>query len=449
MVLLVGKAGVEGCGDCFTVEIASDEYDLLHSVAIFLIPVAFKSRLAGHQYLQILFGGCGIPVSGLSEFFLHTGLLEKHRHITIVAEIYHTLGAYHILRPIQIHEAVEFVEIKRTTAEIYVCAYAVFLSFAPFMMVVMMVMMSVAAYFAWLVIVMMMVMLVLVVMVVFMVMVMLMSMLVVMVVFMVMVVLVLMILFIGIHVAFDLAYPCSGSGHLFEIEKPRIEQIAKRHIAIVAFNDSGTRLQRPDYLAETAALLIGHFRTLIEQDKIAEFYLFDKKVLDILLLKVFAGERIATLEFALHAESVYYGHDAIETRSHIRPRASLSHLTHGADSLGDWSRFADTARLDHYIIETPRLHDIVKLTDKVVLECAADATVLQSHQVAGIVLTHDAPFLYERCIDIHLAYIVYDYGETYSLAIIEDMIQKCGLAAAEISCKQQHRSLFKCHVLFL
>ena len=64
-----------------------------------------------------------------------------------------------------------------------------------------------------------------------------MTMLMVMLVFIIMMVLVVMVLMLFFHIAFHLLNPCSRSGYLFEVKELGVENLSKRHIAIVTFDD--------------------------------------------------------------------------------------------------------------------------------------------------------------------------------------------------------------------
>ena len=68
----------------------------------------------------------------------------------------------------------------------------------------------------------------------FVVMVLMVLMLVVMVIMLVVMVVMMMLL---LHVALYLLNPCSGSGYLFEIKELGVENLTKRHIAVVTFDD--------------------------------------------------------------------------------------------------------------------------------------------------------------------------------------------------------------------
>ena len=86
--------------------------------------------------------------------------------------------------------------------------------------------MAVAMWVVAFVVVLMMLMLVVVVMMIMLV----------MVVMMIMLVMVVMMMLL-LHVALYLLNPCSGSGYMFEIKELGIENLAKRHIAVVTFDD--------------------------------------------------------------------------------------------------------------------------------------------------------------------------------------------------------------------
>lgn len=432
-----GEACVEvGC-ELRAVYISAYEHYLIHSVAVEGVPVAVKIRVIGPQHLQILLGRGGIPISGLSEFFLPSGLLEQERHVAVVAEIHHPLGSYYIRGPVQIDKPVELVEIKRTAAEVNISAYTVLFSL-PFPVVMMVVM--VAILIAYMMMVMVVVMMILIIM-----MVILMVMVLVMVVMMVMMVMAVMILLIGIHRTVYLAYPCSGSGHLVEIEEMSSEKISQRNVAVIAFQDTGFRLERTHDLGHTPGLGRGNLGYLIEEHHIAELNLLYKKILDILIIDISAFQVTSASEFIAHTQGIDHCNYIIEAWHIGSVRVVESHLPHGADSLSDGSRFADTARLYNEVIELAGSEDTGNLTHKVGLQRAAYATVLEGHEIARIILPDHTTLLNKRCIYVDFPYIVDYNGEFYTLAIGKDMIQQRSFSAAEISGKQKYRCFFNCH----
>lgn len=132
-------------GNGLAVEILADEYEFYHAVAVFGIPVACKARLIGHKLCELVFGCTRKPEAGLGKLLLHSGLLEKIRHVGVVAEVYNALGADHIRGPMTVDEEIELVEVETLAAVVDECLYAIFLSLA-LVMVMMVVVMVVAVF---------------------------------------------------------------------------------------------------------------------------------------------------------------------------------------------------------------------------------------------------------------------------------------------------------------
>ena len=74
----------------------------------------------------------------------------------------------------------------------------------------------------------------------------------------------------------------------------------------------------------------------------------------------------------------------------------------------------------------------MKLIDEIGLQCTADTAVLQSHK-GVIFLAYHPALLYQRSVDIHLAYIVYYHRKTNSLCIRQNAVKKCCLATSQIT----------------
>ena len=126
----------------FLVKVLANEDNLLHAIAILLVPVAKQARLLLHQLDEVFLGCGGIPLSGLGKLLLHACLLKEVGHVAVVAEVAHTLGADNVLGPAGGYEAVELVDVEGRSAVVYKCADAVFFHFSAFVVVVVMVMMS-------------------------------------------------------------------------------------------------------------------------------------------------------------------------------------------------------------------------------------------------------------------------------------------------------------------
>lgn len=138
---VLSQTAVEQGGDTLAVEMLANNYEFYHPVTVFRIPVAHHVGIVALEHLEVFLGSGGKPEAGLGETFLHPRLLEEIRHVGIIAEIHHPLGAYDIAGPLASGHVVKHVEVKRLAAEIDKCAYAIFLGLT-LSVVVMVVMMA-------------------------------------------------------------------------------------------------------------------------------------------------------------------------------------------------------------------------------------------------------------------------------------------------------------------
>ena len=215
------------------------------------------------------------------------------------------------------------MDVERRTAVIYKCTDAVLLYFASLVMVMMVVMFML-------------------IMVVFLVM---------LVGFVVMSVCVsLPFLFLG-SLLLDAANPSCRHCHFFKIKQMRVDYLIQIHFRIITFNDFSPRLQRPYYLLDAFQLFRLYFRSLVQQNDIAELDLLDNQIFNIFLINVFARQVIAAGKFALQTQRIDYGHDAIQTANTILD-VCTSHRRDRANGLCYRFRFADAACLDYDIVET-------------------------------------------------------------------------------------------------
>ena len=120
----------------------ADEDELLHAVAILIVPVATEAWVPVHELLQLILGHGGIPLAGITDADLLTSLFEDVADILFVVEVADALGADDAFGPFAGHELVEKTEIKGTATIVNVGSDAVFLglAFIVMMMVMMMLM---------------------------------------------------------------------------------------------------------------------------------------------------------------------------------------------------------------------------------------------------------------------------------------------------------------------
>ncbi len=211
------------------------------------------------------------------------------------------------------------------------------------------------------------------------------------------------------HFAFQLTNPSGGGGHFVIVEEVGIYQVRDVHVGVVAGDNLRTWLQHPYDVLDAVQLLGLHLRSLVEQDEVTELYLLDDEVLDVLIVNLLFRQAVATGELALQAQAVHHRADTVEAR-HAVLRILSAHAPHRADGARDRFRLADAAGLYHDVVEPLHLLYLVELLYQVHLQRAADASVLQRHQ-AVVLLAHDAAFLNQVRVDVHLADIVHDDGE--------------------------------------
>ena len=129
---------------------------------------------------------------------------------------------------------------------------------------------------------------------------------------MVMFVLIVVVIIIVVVVTFYLLNPGGRGGHLLEVELLGVDQLLHRDVAVVALYDVGLGLDGTDNAAHLGQLLPGHLGGLVQQDGVAELYLLDDQVLDVLLVDVLAQQVVAALELVAHTQGVDDGDDAVE-----------------------------------------------------------------------------------------------------------------------------------------
>ena len=249
---------------------------------------------------------------------------------------------------------------------------------------------------------------------------------------MVMVIVVVIVVVIMLWSAFlDLLNPGGRGGDRFVVKGTGVDDAVKIDVGIVAADNLCPGLQGTNDGLYTSQFVGCHLGGFVEEYLVAEFNLLYEQVLDVVLLKVFLFQVIATAKLALHPHGIDHGDNAIEARNALH-HIFVTHRGYGADGTGNGLGFADAAGLDDDVVETLHLHDVAQLFDEVHLQRAADAAVLERHE-AFILLSHNAPFLYEVGIDVHLTDIVHDDGKADAAFVRQDTIDEGCFSAAKIT----------------
>ncbi len=329
-------------------------------------------------------------------------------------EIYQTLGADKVLRPLCRYEVIKFIDVESSATEVHEGLYSVLLGLA-FFVVVMMVTMT----------------------------------LVVMVVLVVAVMLVRVFFFrLVVIYILKMAHPCCRRGRGLIVEEIGLDNLIKRHIGIITLYDASLGLKCPDNGTHTVGLLGRDFGDFVKQYNIAKFNLLNHKILYIVFFKSGPFQIFAAAKLRSHTQGVDHGNDTVDTR-HPATCVLLAHVGNGAYGLGYGLGLAYAAGFYHYVVEFTCFDDFRQLLHEVHFQRAAYAAVLQGHKVAVVFSTYHSAFLYKRGIYVNLAYIIDNHCEAYASFIGEYMVEKRSLATAEIAREQQHRYVFFCHDSYL
>ena len=193
-------------------------------------------------------------------------------------------------------------------------------------------------------------------------------------------------------------------------------------------------LQCVQDLAYASQFLFADFAGLVKEYDVAELYLLDNEVGDVVFGKCLACKVQAAVKLVLKPDCIHDGADAVEFDV-LAVGGCVGELPVAAYGLGNGCRLADAACLDYDVVEAACLVYVLELLDEVHLQVAADTAVLQCYQRV-VLLVDDAALLYEIGIDVDLAYIVYDNSEFYSLVIVEYAVEQGCLSAAQIACDE-------------
>ena len=103
----VCQAGVEEGRDELLVEVLADEDKFLHAVAELFIPIATEAWILLHELLEFVLGHSGVPLAGIADADLLTGLLKDVTGILFVVEVADAFGTDDALWPFAGDELVE------------------------------------------------------------------------------------------------------------------------------------------------------------------------------------------------------------------------------------------------------------------------------------------------------------------------------------------------------
>ena len=152
------------------------------------------------------------------------------------------------------------------------------------------------------------------------------------------------------RMSLKLLHPSRRSGHFSKIEKTRIYDFPQVYVGIVAFKHPRFGLYGTQNGTDTSGILLADLRNLVQDYDIAEFHLLYYQVLYVFLAYPFTGKPAAAVEFVFETQSVHNRGYAVETR--YAAVAVLGFKSRNRTyRLRYRSRFADSARLNHNVVE--------------------------------------------------------------------------------------------------
>ena len=225
--------------DGLAVEVLANEDKFLHTIAIFIVPIALKSRIRGKHLHKFLLWHGGIEGACGFEIELASSLLKEIAHIVLILEIAHPLAADNTLIPMASDKFVKTRQTHRFAAIVYESSdsilFAMIVAMTMWIITLMVVVMAMAMW------------------------IMAFFMLVVMLMVAIMLMMVMMVVVLFFDIGFDLLNPGGRGGNIIKVEEFGIKNLRKRHIAVVAVDDFCFGLYRSNNSTDMLALLGRYF----------------------------------------------------------------------------------------------------------------------------------------------------------------------------------------------
>jgi hypothetical protein len=230
-----------------------------------------------------------------------------------------------------------------------------------------------------------------------------------------MVVMLFFLMFKFITALLNLLDPRCAGGYTLKVKHAGVENILKFNVTVITFEYACAGLQCAYNLADAQKFVGTDLGCLVKEYYVAELYLLDYQVFQILLTNVLLDQVIAAAKLVTDTQGIDNGYYAVKAGYALLCIFGI-HARDGIYGLGYRAGLADAAGFNDYVVKTMQGYNLVELLHKVHLEGAADATVLQGYQ-AVIVHAYDASLLDKACVDVYLTYIIYYYCKLDTLAV--------------------------------
>mmetsp|Transcript_15836 Transcript_15836/g.33853 ORF Transcript_15836/g.33853 Transcript_15836/m.33853 type:complete len:510 (-) Transcript_15836:225-1754(-) len=199
------------------------------------------------------------------------------------------------------------------------------------------------------------------------------------------------------------------------LERERVEahQLVHRHARLLAFHQFGEGVDRIDRLLDDRQLLLGHQIRLVENDAVREGNLLHSFVDGVLRpLVVEVREDVLAVDQAEHAVNAEVVH-----QGKVR-----------GDGLDDGRRVCEAGRLkQHEVKILPAVLELPEGLDQIAAHSAARTTVVHGDQL----LRSLHVLLDEGLVNAHSAKLVLDHADLLVVLLIQNVVDKCGLASTK------------------
>jgi hypothetical protein len=219
---------------------------------------------------------------------------------------------------------------------------------------------------------------------------------------------------------------------LLESEEAGVEDRVGGHVGMVRLDDLRIRVQAADDLARRVHLMRLRVGDLVQDHHVGELDLVGQQMHQ--RARVLLAHRLAAIAQEIVAGIVAQQVHGVDDRDHrVEPcdvRQAFARLVAEIEGRSDGERFRNAGGFDQQVVEAPLAGEAAHLLQEIVAQGAADAAVRHLHQrLVGA--RQRAVGAHEIGVDVHLGHVVDDHRDAPALAVVQDTVQKRGLAGPE------------------
>ena len=217
-----------------------------------------------------------------------------------------------------------------------------------------------------------------------------------------------------------------------EVEQAGVKDRIGRHAGMIRLDQPRIGVQRLDDLARGICAFGARIRGLVQHHDIGKLDLLGQQVdqrARIAFAKAFApvGQEIVAGKVAQQIDRIDDRHHRVKPRHVGQAVAVLISEIKGG---GHRQRLGNAGGFDQQIIKAAFLRQLAHLIQQVAAQCAADAAIRHLDQL--FLGPRKLRSLADQVgVDVHLGHVVDDHRHPPPLAVVQDVVQKGGLARAQ------------------